>query len=631
MRALVPLVSCLLIVAACGDSGGGNASNDTDTGTPGGAVGLGGGISGGGTGGEGPAGGSTGTPDAQFIDVGPRGGSGGGGGVAGGGGEQPLGRHLRIEPDDATLLLGIGPAPTQQFRLEWVDADGSEPVPARDALWALLPNDIGDIDADGLFTAGVLPAEGRIEAVVDGERVSARVTLVLLGNVLEPGVPADAPARFAQAPEGQGCGPRWVYPEAGTVIPSNLTGLTLQWNAQGHDLFMVTFHMGGLRLDWYTNQPELTPSGDNWANLLASSIGQEIQMTITGLGGAGDDACASEALPIVVDQSQMTGAVYYWSTGDFGIMRIPIGDSQPEPFLNPAVSPEINCPACHALSRDGQRIALTRTTFPPFGNLFVSAVNEPRMPFYDPGNKIGYFPSFSPASDRLVGGNGGQLTITDVLTGNEIERLPMPMGHVGGSPDWAWQTESIVAAYGDSGLLNPLPDVGISGGAIAQWQKNGDTWSEPEVLVEREGEESNDRPAYSPDGTFIAFQRSGVAQMQGQSMGNASNSLWIIPAAGGAPPVELARANMALNMGNSWPKWAPPVGGGRLWLAFSSFRSYGNKLPQGGAEPRPQLWVTAIDPDAPPGSDPSAPAFWLPGQSIDSGNHIPYWAVYQKQ
>jgi hypothetical protein len=629
MRALVTLVSCLLIVAACGDSGGGNASNGADTGTPGGSVGLGGGISGGGTGGEGPAGGA-GTPDAQFIDVGPRGGS-GGGGTQGGGGEQNLGRHLRIEPDDVTLLLGVGPAPTQQFRLEWVDADGSEPVPARDALWALLPNDIGDIDADGLFTAGVLPAEGRIEAVVDGERVSARVTLVLLGNVLEPGVPADAPARFAQAPEGQGCGPRWVYPEAGTIIPSNLTGLTLQWNAEGHDLFMVTFHMGGLRLDWYTNQPELTPSGDNWTNLLLSSIGSEIQMTITGLGGAGDQACASDALPIVVDQSQMTGAVYYWSTGDFGIMRIPIGDAQAEPFLNPAVSPEINCPACHALSRDGQRIALTRTTFPPFGNLFVSAVNEPRMPFYDPANKVGYFPSFSPTSDRLVGGNGGQLTITDVLTGAEIERLPMPMGHVGGSPDWAWQTESIVAAYGESGLLNPLPDVGISAGAIAQWHKNGDTWGDPEILVEREGEESNDRPAYSPDGAFVAFQRSGVQQMQGQAMGNASNSLWIIPAAGGAPPVELARANMALNMGNSWPKWAPPVGGGRLWLAFSSFRSYGNKLPQGGAEPRPQLWVTAIDPDAAPGTDPSAPAFWLPGQNIESGNHIPYWAVYQKQ
>jgi len=294
------------------------------------------------------------------------------------------------------------------------------------------------------------------------------------------------------------------------------------------------------------------------------------------------------------------------------------------------VSPEINCPACHALSRDGQRIALTQTTFPPFGYLYTASILAPRQPFYNTANKIGYFPSFNPTGELVVAGNNGGLVVTDVMTGNEVERLPMPQGHVGGSPDWAWQEDKVVAAYGNTGLENPIPDVGIQLGAIAQWVKADGAWQQPEVLVEREGDEGNDRPAFSPDGRFIAFQRTGVAQMQGQAMGNASNSLWIIPSAGGVPPLELARANMALNLGNSWPKWAPSGGGGRLWLAFSSFRSYGNKLRQ-GAEPRPQLWITGIDPNAAPGSDPSAPAFWLPGQSIDSGNHIPYWAIYQKR
>ena len=629
---------CALAIA-CDDDGSLGTSGGADAGGGRGSPGLGGNIFGGGGGGtDGRGGAPDAPPDAQFIDVGVTGNGGAGGGAAGGagsGGQQPQGRHLRISPDDATLLLGAGVSPTQQFTLEWLGPDGTEPVDPATAIWAVIPNDIGAVDAAGQFTAGLLPAVGQVVAAVNGEQATARVTLVQLGSVLEPGVPADAPARFDQAPEGQACGPRWVYPESGTVIPSNLNGLTLQWDAAGHELFKVSFRIagggGGARVEWFVQGPELTPSGDNWTNLLLSSIGQTIEMTVTGLGGAGDQACPSSVLPIVVDRSQMIGAVYYWSTGDFGIMRIPIGDAQAEPFLNPAVSPEINCPACHALSRDGQRIALTQTTFPPFGFLFVSAVNTPRQSFYDPTNKIGYFPSFSPASDRLVGGNGGQLVITDVQSGAELERLPMPAGHVGGSPDWAWQSDRIVAAYGESGLMNPIPDVGITSGAIAQWVKNGDVWSEPEIMVAREGAETNDRPAYSPDGAFIAFQRTGVAQMQGQGMGNASNSLWIIPAAGGAAPVELGRANMALNMGNSWPKWAPVNGGGRLWLAFSSFRNYGNKLVQGGEEPRPQLWVTSVDPEAPPGTDPSGPAFWHPGQSIDSGNHIPYWAVYQKQ
>lgn len=627
-----------LFATACGDADGGGDRTDAGGGVPG-VVGLGGSLPGGAVGQGGADGGAGGgggdaAGGVPYLDLGlPSGGGGGGGQNGGAGGEQPQGRRLRIEPSEATLLLSTGVTPTQQFSLTRIGPNGVDPVPATEALWAVVPNTLGEIDTSGLFTAGELAGEASVVAVVGGQQAEARVRLVQLGSVLEPGVPADAPVRFDAAPEGQACGPRWVYPESGTVIPSNLIGFTLQWDAEGHDLFRVTFQVGqgaGARVDWFTEEPELTPSGDNWTNLLRTAAGQPVRMTVTGLGGAGDQACPSDELPIEVDISQMTGAVYYWSTTDFGIMRIPIGDLVPEPFLNPATAPEINCPACHALSRDGQRIALTQTTFPPFGFLFVSAVNEPRSPFYNPVNKVGYFPSFNPASDQLVAGNGGQLVVTDVFSGDEIERLPMPQGHVGGSPDWAWQSDTIVAAYGEGGLSNPLPDAGINLGAIARWVKNNGVWSEPEVLVEREGDEGNDRPAFSPDGAFIAFQRTGVAQMQGQAMGNAGNSLWIIPAAGGGAPVELARANMALNMGNSWPKWAPANGGGRLWLAFSSFRSYGNKLRQGG-EPKPQLWVTGIDPDAPPGSDPSAPAFWLPGQSIESGNHIPYWAVYQKE
>ena len=84
------------------------------------------------------------------------------------------------------------------------------------------------------------------------------------------------------------------------------------------------------------------------------------------------------------------------------------------------------------------------------------------------------------------------------------------------------------------------------------------------------------------------------------------------------PPIRLDRANMAELMGNSWPKWAPIQGAGRVWLAFTSLRPYGRVVPNDpldqGTEPRPQIWVTGIDPLAEDG-DPSAPAFWMPGQN----------------
>ena len=99
----------------------------------------------------------------------------------------------------------------------------------------------------------------------------------------------------------------------------------------------------------------------------------------------------------------------------------------------------------------------------------------------------------------------------------------------------------------------------------------------------------------------------------------------------GGPAVPMSRANRGPALGNNWAKWSPPTGGRRQWLAFSSLRDYGHRLINDGDEnPTPQIWITSVDPDTPPGGDPSSPSFWLPYQSIQSGNHIPYWAVFEK-
>ena len=36
-----------------------------------------------------------------------------------------------------------------------------------------------------------------------------------------------------------------------------------------------------------------------------------------------------------VAEAELKGAVYYWSTTDSGIMRLPLGDDAPELFLGP--------------------------------------------------------------------------------------------------------------------------------------------------------------------------------------------------------------------------------------------------------------------------------------------------------
>jgi hypothetical protein len=84
---------------------------------------------------------------------------------------------------------------------------------------------------------------------------------------------------------------------------------------------------------------------------------------------------------------------------------------------------------------------------------------------------------------------------------------------------------------------------------------------------------------------------------------------------------------------NYMPTVNPVASGGYYWVVFTSRRLYGNLLasdPHADRTPQKKLWVAAIDIDHPaasPGTDPSHPAFYLPGQEIDAGNTRGFWVV----
>ena len=89
------------------------------------------------------------------------------------------------------------------------------------------------------------------------------------------------------------------------------------------------------------------------------------------------------------------------------------------------------------------------------------------------------------------------------------------------------------------------------------------------------------------------------------------------------------------------PTVLPIVAGGYAWVVFTSRRLYGNQLTQFPWNTWPQkyntkdlvqanvkkLWVAAIDLNAPAGSDPSHPAFYLPAQEILAGNSRGFWVL----
>lgn len=90
---------------------------------------------------------------------------------------------------------------------------------------------------------------------------------------------------------------------------------------------------------------------------------------------------------------------------------------------------------------------------------------------------------------------------------------------------------------------------------------------------------------------------------------------------------------------NYEPTVNPVPSGGYAWVVFTSRRLYGNvaTIHPFYSDPRfhdltstpttKKLWVAAIDLNAPPGTDPSHPAFYLPAQELLAGNARGYWVV----
>jgi hypothetical protein len=90
---------------------------------------------------------------------------------------------------------------------------------------------------------------------------------------------------------------------------------------------------------------------------------------------------------------------------------------------------------------------------------------------------------------------------------------------------------------------------------------------------------------------------------------------------------------------NYEPTVNPAASGGYAWVIFTSRRLYGNvaTIDPFSSDPRyydyahqvttKKLWVAAIDLNAPPGTDPSHPAFYLPAQELQAGNARGYWVL----
>jgi hypothetical protein len=169
-------------------------------------------------------------------------------------------------------------------------------------------------------------------------------------------------------------------------------------------------------------------------------------------------------------------------------------------------------------------------------------------------------------------------------------------------------------------------------------------------------------PSFVPTGTAVVFEVSLVSNggwgetrkcADGTTCSNPGTQAqlyWVDVVTGTAAPLTALNGGTYLPANpdgghpddtvlNYEPTVNPVTGGGYAWVVFTSRRTYGNiaTIPPYESDPRffdissspttKKLWVAAIDLNAAPGTDPSHPAFYLPGQELLAGNSRGYWVV----
>jgi hypothetical protein len=539
----------------------------------------------------------------------------------------PTNGTLVIAPSSAQLFVDNGAPATQAFTVTLIDDAGRESDVTGQVGWQLVDPAFGSF-AGATFTArggragktmaqaslGPLTGQAQIEVTVRGRRVIA-------------GAPANAPDLFASATDDPAVAPVMVYPPDRVVVPGNLGDFEAHWtDAHGHDLYEVRLEGDHVDLRAYTTGgatgwTAFTPS--EWDAAARSSA--QLTLGLRGLTLANPGRAGVAPNQIVTHGIEdVEGGLYYWAAESAdastpaGIFRYDFGAvGQPaEEFYTTRQSANGRCVACHTLSRDGTKMALTYDG----GNQSATIVDvATRTPAIAPSTEYWNFAAYTPDGAKLITSHNGVLTVRDGTTG--AAQGTVPTGAYATHPDFAPDGTTLVYVQ----VAAPGADWHFGGGAIMAVSYDAATgaWGAPRVVVEGGG--NNYYPSVSPDGQWVLFNRSGE-----DAYDDASAELWVARLDGSQPPRKLDLANIGVGLTNSWARWAPfrntysdGVNTEDLyWITFSSKRAFGVRLGAG----RPQIWMAAFFPRrAAAGNDPTGPAFRLPFQALVTSNHIAQW------
>jgi len=581
-----------------------------------------------------------------------------------------------VSPPSTTLSLVPGDTATTTLRATGLFDNGQSRDVTSYVTWAV-DSSSADV-ALGKFTTGN-GGNYVVTALSGSVRGTATVKVTLAGDLVDGGFDPSKKDKLGGTP-GATATPNVVYPLAGTLFPTNVAPIDVQVErgAPSQTLARVAFKVDGvLDVKLYTKCVPIDGSATGCSIVLSQKVcsmladaNESGPLTAT-LRLAADDGSALAETTIAAEwtRSRLTGGLYYWTT-----LRAPTGDKTaiarfdfdrgtfvPETYWTNDDSPPLSsgeknpCAGCHAVSRDGTKLALT------FGGSDASAwelVDVAKKSSIatrntDPiGKGFATMTTFSPDASKLVTSFRGTLTmrVADATAADQGSLFADTTDEAKTHPFWSPNGRSFSFVSWQPGKN------GASDSTNGDIERGGQIWIAPSdgtkmtgkgtLLVPREAGKTSYYPAISDDGAFVVFNRSscdGPAKPAGygpdacDGYDDASARVALVPASGGAV-IDPQKLNGKETFSNSWPRWSPDHGSFQskpiYWVAFSSRRPYGLRLAGSTkGEGSPQLWFAAVSLES--GKlvlgDPSFSPFWLPGQNLDmknpTGNHVPQWAV----
>jgi hypothetical protein len=598
---------------------------------------------------------------------------------------------LTVTADKPSLTVekGVGAGTFLTARLP----DGTDVTAT--ATWSVGDKAMGYFAQPGNFaTPFPLPHGGPVNVSAQFMGIIGGTTIVIdykANDIADKGASAQAATSFLGGPSTDGEEtPQVLYPIDNVMLARNMNPpLTFQWKGSFKDA-LYRIHVVGSHAtygetivqDFYIGAgacaTDLTmgsnkllcsyqPDGKSvWPSIALSASGGSATFTVAGTAGGGQPVAESPTQTLNFSPEDVRGGLYYFSPSISGLKRTPFGASTAGDFINGSNSKYV-CAGCHALSRDGKKLAATFFGGDGTGGI-VDAANPQNYlvkPLAGGGQGVNRwnFATFSPDGKLLLTNWAGVLTLRDGNTAaKKFDLSPALTGGKAVMPEWSPDGNSVVFVqippegklgkdFDNSNLVAGDWDLGNSGSiAVMKYDNDkGQFMTATPIVPSVMNSEYHYFPSWSPDSEWIVF---ATAKWPGSSPTAAAN-LFGYPGAkspvgysmsydqdtarlrlvsvDGGNVIELGNATHSANKATSWPKFAPFIQkqGSLVFFTFGAKFDYGWTVTDGQT---PQLWMSAIDLDRARNdmgmTDPSYPPFWVPVQDPRQKNHSGIWTEY---